>query len=198
MNDSIYWIPESETGRARYFGRFPDLQILGRKCEIAVMEKRDLHPDVVDILGYPSFRVGGIAIHISGFDTFGQRQGPGRIRAIGMFRTVFEKSPHPAGLGCRRPEPAVIVAPECKGWEHFAHFSASRYFLTLEGVLMWATSRDSSEFGLDDVCDGTGITCDKNQRQAVRSLLETCVGVSNHNIPNGGVISRVGRWGYAR
>jgi len=164
--------------------------------------------DVVDILGEPGFRVGGLAIHISGFSPFGQKTGLGWICAIGAYSVDWLGARDtPSGLGCRGPEAAAIVSGTKPNWDHHSMFSGCSYFLTLEGIYKWAAGLGDA-FSPLDVIDGANSRrgdkwpLDKHHVAVARRLLEGSIDVSNNQIVSDdgkiGVVRlvRVGRWSY--
>ena len=211
-----YVIPEDATGEARYFGSFPGCRILGTPCTINVSSLPDASPVAVDILGYPAFRRNGMAIHISGLDTFGKKANSGHIRSLGMYSVAWTgRAPGlpglPSGLGCRAPEPAVIVSNGFQDWGHHAMFSRCDSFLTLEGVFEWAGAssvRPDWVFEPADIMNTLNSKrvdtwlYEKQHLSAIRRLLEGCVDVSNNGILSDdgkigvAAIQRSGRWGY--
>ena len=211
-----YIISEDAVGESRYFGKFPGCHILGTPCTINVDALPDASPVAVDILGYPTFRRNGMAIHISGLDAFGNKAGAGHIRALGMYSVGWTGRASglpglPSGLGCRASEPAVIVSSGCRQWQHHAMFSRCDSFLTLEGVFNWA---GASSVHPDWVFEPSDIMNTLNSKRvdtwlyerqhlaAIRRLLEDCVDVSNNGILSDdgkiGVacLQRDGRWAY--
>ena len=215
LSDPYLSIYRPPPGRPRVFGVFENQQIMGYKCSIKCEQAEDGDERFIDMLGMAGvFRVGGMAIHISGLNSYGYPVGARIINAIGIYEIVWPgdgKKPHEpnssfGGLGCDGPEPTIITGGEMK----HAMWSACDYFVTLEGVYRWG--RGLQEFTPKDIC----VAIDKRQRRntwdrlaessqhtrAVRRLLEESVGLSNHNIPtvSGKVgsteIQRVGRWAY--
>ena len=209
---SIYPPPP---GRPRVFGLFENQIIMGYKCSIKCEQVPDGDARCVDMLGMAgAFRVGGLAIHISGLNSYGYPVDARHIDAIGIYEIVWPgdgKKPHEpnssfSGFGCDGPEPAVILGGEMK----HAMWSACDYFATLEGIYRWG--REKGDFTPKDICTEIDKLSRRNtwdrlaespqHTRAVRRLLEAAVGLSNHNIPSVSgkigctMIERVGRWAY--
>ena len=216
---SVYAVPADAAGEAAVYGEFGGCRILGHECSI-VVERAGVDADQApDILGRPNvWALGGHAIHISGLDTFGQRTGPGFVRALGRYRVQWASepaSPHdrPSGLGCREPEWAAIVSwdGDATGrghrddrWQHIAHWGCVRGFLTGEGLRREWVAQGRPTFRAGDVLEwidarrdmrrSMALAGDRQHSSAVRRLCETMVGVSNHPWP--WVLRRSGRWAY--
>ena len=83
---------------------------MGETVELQIVSLQDGDLQIRDILGSTTRR-SQAAIHISGFDPFGHKTGPGFIRAIGMYKTVFADGKKAfSGLGCDGAEPVLIVS----------------------------------------------------------------------------------------
>lgn len=184
------------------YGEWFNQVILGDGCTIRAKEAPDGDMHFVDALNQPGvFRRGGIAIHVSGFDVFGDKAQPGRIRAMAMYAVTWNRvGHHPSGLGCREQEPAVIVADGAateKAWSHHVLYGSPRYFWTLEGI--YHAFRDTGNFTPEDVvavANLEGRKLDKQHERSARLMLEACVDASNHGIPDAQALRRFGRWGY--
>lgn len=197
--DSIYRL--SSNAPSPIFGDFPDCQILGDPCTIRVTPMNDYDPRAFDILGFTSFRGGGIAIHISGKDDFGRKANPQRIHALGMQECLWVRDGrHPSGTGCSKPDPVVIL--ESPGVEpHFALWGRADGFITLEGLYLWDDRARVPEvpFTAEHVAAYINmgresyLRLDSQQVSTIRRLLEFCVGVTNH-----GIVSDDGKIGVAR
>lgn len=135
----VYPQPPGLTGEDRIFGTFPDQRIFGYRCSIQVEKLPDEHCSLVDILGFYSFRVGELAIHISGLNSCGEVVGARRIEALGMYKVLWNtpdgkkpREPHSSmgGPGFDGPEPMVIVGDTL----HHAMWTNCEYFVTLRGL----------------------------------------------------------------
>lgn len=191
------------------YGSWSNQQIMGiYPCRITATEAADGDIRFVDALGCAGvFRRGGLAIHVSGRDLYGNDDYiPGRIRAMAIDEVAWP--PHarnkPSGLGCHAPEPAVIVYPgaDVIKWAHHAHYSDARYFWTLEGI--WKATLNSKNFTPRDLCDLHDLSYPNSytkygsiQARSARRILEAVVGASNHGIEGQPVLLRgPGRWAY--
>lgn len=196
-----------EPGQNRVYGSWENQQVMGiHPCTVEAVEAPNGDERFEDALGQRgAFRRGGLAIHVSGKDDFGSPTGPGWIRAMAMHQIHWP--PHarniPSGLGCREPEPAVIVTSASRlDWQHHAHYDRTLYLWTLEGI--WRATRDLREFTPRDLCDHHNIKfqCrsytkyDKTQEVSARRLLEGALAVSNHGIAGQPVLEHAGRWAY--
>jgi len=215
---STYSVPTAAQGDDRVYGTFRNCAVLGHWCTIHVDRLPDGDPQVADMLGFGGvFTRGGVAIHISGKDDYGAKTGPGFIRAIGLYRVEWiGAGDHAAGLGCYKPEPAVIASwdsgPAGNGhrsniWQHHAFFGGASHFVALKGVYRWWQVHRRG-FGAQDVCEAidnvrghkrgdTGSVQDRQHISAVRRLLDGCVNVQSVATPLGAMLVRVGRWTYA-
>lgn len=217
---SLYTVPADATGDARIYGYFKSQRILGYPCDIEVTSLPDNSPGVCDLLGYECVMRGDSAIHMSGFDPYGKKTGPGFIRAIGMERIHWtrecDREHPPAGLGAREPEPCIIATWDedesgrghrDESWQHFVFFGGPKAFLTLRGVHAWWRKGGYVAFdvrGLAEAIDAgrpsylrtVGVA---QHERAFRRLLDGHLGVSNNKLPRDRgqvVLQRVGRWGY--
>jgi hypothetical protein len=217
---SKYTVPPDAVGDARFYGVFRAQSILGYVCDIAVVPVTDDHPEVRDILGVAQVCLLDSAVHVSGIDPFGQRTGPGFVRAIGCMTICWQDervaaSP-PSGLGCRAPEIGIIVswdgdaagtAHRDATWQHHCFYAAPKGFLTLRGVFQWWRDNGYGAFGVRDIARAVDAgrpnylrTEGEAQHEgAFRRLLEGHLGVSNTRLPRDRgqpVLQRVGRWEY--
>lgn len=199
----VYPQPPGLTGEDRIFGTFPDQRIFGYRCSIQVEKLPDEHCSLVDILGFYSFRVGELAIHISGLNDYGEVVGAHRIEALGMYKVLWntpdgkkprEPNSSMGGPGFDGPEPMVIAGDTL----HHAMWDGCKYFVTLRGI----HSLFRSVFTPRDVCQAADkirkndfSTFDEPQHtRAVRRLIEDAIRI-NATI-NGDTLCRHGRWAY--
>jgi len=208
---SVYSVPDDAVGDARVYGRFEGQRILGSPCVITVERLDDGDPRALDLLRVPGFRRVGAAIHISGLDPFGQRTGPGFIRALGLYSIDWHgREEHPGGLGCAEPEPVAILTWDGDAggtyhrrddWQHHVHYGACGSVLTLQAL---ADLFDDT-FGPEDVCRRADeiqgrsrclTYCEPQHIRAVRRLLDTHVGVQNNHIQPRATLRRASRWAY--
>jgi hypothetical protein len=210
---SVYSLPDDAVGDARIYGRFDDQCLLRHPCSIVVTRLEDNDFRALDLLRRPAFCRVGAGIHISGLDPFGERTGPGFIRALGMYSVDWLGGDRRvSGLGCHRPEPAAIITwdGDCAGnyhrrddWCHHVHYASCESILTLQSV----ADLFHKTFSADDICAKadrlTGRTAgtimsyqDPLHVRAVRRLLETHVDVQNNHIQPRAVLRRVKRWTY--
>lgn len=183
---SMYVVPDDAQGEARVFGTFGGCRVLGSACTIQVDRLEDNDSAARDILGYASFRVGGLSIHVSGLDDYGEKTGAGVIRAIGMYQVKWATPGHHAtGTGCDRPDPAVIVQHDGDDWQHFVFFHAADAFFTLDGIREWARETEGNSFTPREVIEWLNARrsryspLDKQHVGAVKRLLDAgCAGDS--------------------
>ncbi len=214
ITGSQYTTPDGATGDDRIYGRFEGQTCLGTPCAIICERIEDCDPRAVDMLGQAGvFRRGGVAIHISGKNPYGQRSGPGYIRALAMYAFDWGgRKDHPSGIGANGPEPACIHTWDAPGergchfepgkWQHHAFYGGCDFMVTAEGLLRWAG--DGRRFTPQDVCEAidalrpdsiSKLAADKQHISAVRRLLEAEVDVSNTTC-RPAVLRRAGRWTY--
>ena len=209
MTGSVYRVPDEAKGEARIYGTFPNQRILGSACSITVERLEDGHIAAIDEMGIGGvFNRGGVAIHISGLDSFGDKAGPGIIKHIGLYCVAWDnpEGHKPCGFGCDGPEPGVILADEsgyCE--EHHAMMSGCDSFVTLEGIYRWCDQNGVGAFSPAELCADMDRRADrfwkfgKQQIASVRRLLEYGLvsGLPAHPvIGDGKVLDRIGRWKY--
>ena len=205
---SVYPQAPGLTGEARYFGLFPGQRIMGYSCSIKTDKLPDGAPQAVDILGLPgTFRVGELAIHISGLNSFGERVGARQIKAIGMYQIIFatpdgkkpkEKNTSFGGTGVDEPEACVIVGDHY----HHAMFSSCDHFVTLRGIHALCHQGPFHPVAvcehIDEVRAKTRFPStfrkETQHVRAVRRLLEDAL-MCGEEI-SGQRIERTGRWNY--
>ena len=201
-----------QAGQDPVYGAWPDQCILGLRCTIRAEEMPSGDLRAMDALRVPgSFRRGGMAMHVSGRDKFGGHTGPGFIRALAMYSIDWGGANDiPSGLGCEEPEPAGIVSwdgSDGRGhlddrWKIHAHYGGCSYFWTLEGI--HAVFAACHRFDVADIIRHSNsawrrdrvMAYDDTQKRSCRRLLESSIGVNNHQIPGQPVLERVGRWDY--
>jgi hypothetical protein len=206
--------PTGQRPDSRIYGAFPGCSVLDYSCTIHVEELPNRVP-VADILGRTGvFSRGGLAIHISGRDSFGAQTGPGTIRALGRYRVEWARdyASTPSGLGCREPEPAVIVSwdgddgsgHDDDRWAHIVHWGCVRGYLTAWGLYREAVARGLPVFTANNVLEWIDerrqsrrwwrLAGDKQHITTVRRLCEHLV--SHDVVGSGWGLERRGRWSY--
>jgi hypothetical protein len=116
----------------------------------------------------------------------GLKTGPHYIQGLGIQTVVWEqpnREPYRdftrcSGTGCQRPDPVVIMSGF--NWAHYANWSDSRYFVTLEGIRQWADGK--AAFTCDTIRTHINATrpsylaLNSRAGSAIRRLLDSSVG----------------------
>lgn len=212
---SQYAVPTTATGDDRIYGRFEGCTILGMSCDIEAKPLQCGDDACVDALGVAGvFRRGDMAIHVSGINDFGEKTGPGFIRAIASYCVHWRSATMqpPSGLGCDGGyEPTAIVTWDSEKhsdshyhkdlWAHHAYYSACSSFFTMAGIVklmdVGKVFTPTSILHESDIRLGKRspmLLGEKPHTVAMRRLLEEAVGVTN--TIHGVVLKRAGRWSY--
>jgi hypothetical protein len=210
--------PAGLVGKDRVYGTYGNQMLFGYPCSIRTIEIPDGDPRVIDAMGYAgTFRVGELAMHISGFNSYGAKAGAGRIEAIASYEVLWqtpdgriprEKNASFGGLGCEGPDICAIVGDPM----HHAMFHEASYSVTLRGIHQWRKGdyyeyASCAYFGFspEDVCArvdevrASGIYPTKFARQkqhttAIRRLIEDAMRLGASI--DGEELIRYDRWRY--